>query len=68
MVKEVNGWSNVYNSVKGKELKQRAKAKLTTLWVDIYNKAPSEKIKKKAIEALNDLGIDPRSVLDLKTN
>lgn len=64
LVKEVNTWSNVYYSVKDKDLKLRAKTRLQNLWVDIYKKAPSQQIREKAIKALKDLGIEPASVLE----
>lgn len=60
LIKEVNAWNDVYNSVEEEGLKQRAKEKLISLWLIVYKRSPSEAIRAKAAKSLHNLGISFR--------
>lgn len=59
-IKEINTWTDVYQSVSEEGLRQRAKEKLIGLWMSVYSKSPSEEIRKRARAELSALGVDLR--------
>lgn len=67
-IKEINTWTDVYQSISEEGLRQRAKEKLIRLWMSVYSKSPSEEIRKRARAELSELGVDLRVFGDTKSH
>lgn len=58
MIKEINIWTNVYESAEESRVKEHAKERLINLWVTTFKNSPTEEIRKRAKNALLGLGVD----------
>lgn len=57
-IKEINIWTNVYESAEEPRVKEHARDRLVNLWVTTFKNSPTEAIRRRAREALLELGID----------
>lgn len=57
-IKEVNIWTNIYESAEEPRVQEHAKERLINLWVMTYKNSPTDEIKNRAKNALLGLGVD----------
>ncbi len=55
-IKQINVWTNIYDSAEDPNTKERAKNKLCELWLRVYLNSPSAKIKERAADQLRQMG------------
>ena len=67
LVKRINTWSDVYNSVDEPGLKEKAREELQRLWIEVYRRSPSNKIKKRAIDALKAIGVNAGLISNMES-
>lgn len=57
-IKEINIWTNIYESAEEPRVREHAKERLINLWVMTHKNAPTDEIKSRAKNALLGLGVD----------
>ncbi len=65
-VKEINIYSNIYDSNGDALVRKRAHDKLISLWSQIYKLSPNEEIRKRAAKALSRLEYESNQNQDVK--